>query len=45
MSKVIKFEKRNNVIPIDFGEFKLEFVANEVNLLKLDKMNKELFRE
>lgn len=45
MSKVIKFEKRNNVIPIDFGEFKLEFVANDVNLLKLDKMHKELVRE
>lgn len=45
MTKVIKFEKRNNVIPIDFGDFKLEFVANDENLLRLEKIQKELSEE
>lgn len=45
MAKVIKFEKRNNVIPIDFGDFQLEFVANDENLLRLEKIQKELSEE
>lgn len=45
MAKTIRFEKRSNVIPVDFGEFQLEFVANDENLLKLDKLHKELVKE
>lgn len=45
MAKAIKFEKRSNVIPIDFGDFQLEFVANDDNLSRLDTMQKELVSE
>ncbi|RLK63152.1 hypothetical protein D3H64_06040 [Atopobacter sp. AH10] len=45
MARVIKFEKRSNVIPIDFGDFQLEFVANDDNLSRLDKLQKELSKE
>lgn len=39
---MIKFIKRNNVIPVDFGEFKLEFVANDDSLLMMSKLGDEL---
>lgn len=35
MVKIVEFKKRNNVIPIDFGDFKLEFVANDENIKTL----------
>lgn len=35
---MVKFNKRNNVIPVDFGEFKFEFKANDENLKKLSKV-------
>lgn len=34
---MVKFIKRQNVIPVDFGDFKLEFIANDENLKKFEK--------
>lgn len=39
---MVKFIKRNNVIPVDFGEFKFEFQANDDNLKRLSLMSDEL---
>lgn len=35
---MVVIKKRDNVIPVDFGEFKLEFVANDKNIHKMEKL-------
>lgn len=35
---MVVIKKRDNVIPVDFGEFKLEFVANDQNIHKMEKL-------
>jgi hypothetical protein len=35
---MVVIKKRDNVIPVDFGEFKLEFVANDKNIQKMEKL-------
>lgn len=45
---MIKFNKKNNVVPIDFGEFQLEFVANDDNLKRMEQVGnkaKETIKE
>lgn len=32
---MVKFKQRNNVIPIEFGELKFEFVANDDSIKRL----------
>lgn len=39
---MVKFNKRNNVIPVDFGEFKFEFKANDQNLKRLSEVGESL---
>ena len=39
---MVVIKKRNNAIPVDFGEFTLEFVANEAIGKKLKKEGEEL---
>lgn len=35
---MVVIKKRDNVIPVDFGEFKLEFVANDKNIQKMEQL-------
>ena len=42
---MVVIKKRDNVIPVDFGEFKLEFVANDENIHKMEKVGKKLKKE
>ena len=35
---MVVIKKRDNVIPVDFGEFKLEFVANDKNIHKMESV-------
>lgn len=39
---MIQFKKTSNVIPIDFGEFRLEFVANDDNMARMSELGKKL---
>ena len=39
---MVKFIKRNNVIPVEFGEFTLEFVANDDSLVALNELSMKL---
>ena len=39
---MIQFKKQDNVIPIDFGEFELSFIANDENLSKMMKLGEDL---
>ena len=39
---MIQFKKQDNVIPIDFGEFELSFVANDENLSKMMQLGEDL---
>ena len=39
---MVVIKKRDNVIPVDFGEFKLEFVANDKNIHKMESVGKKL---
>lgn len=39
---VVIIKKHDNIIPIDFGEFVLEFVVNDVNIEKMQKIAEEL---
>ncbi|MGX7141443.1 hypothetical protein ACWOBX_08325 [Facklamia languida] len=41
---MIKFKKQDNVIPIDFEDFQLEFTANDDNLAKMMELGEELNR-
>ncbi|MDO6344669.1 hypothetical protein [Streptococcus oralis] len=42
---MVVIKKRDNVIPIDFGEFKLEFVANDQNIQKMESVGKKLKKD
>jgi hypothetical protein len=42
---MVVIKKRDNVIPVDFGEFKLEFVANDKNIHKMESVGKMLKKE
>lgn len=42
---MVVIKKRDNVIPVDFGEFKLEFVANDKNIQKMEKLGTILKNE
>ncbi len=39
---MVVIKKASNIIPIDFGEFQLEYVANDKGVLELDKFRKDL---
>ena len=39
---MVVIKKRDNIIPVDFGEFKLEFVANDQNIHKMESVGKML---
>ncbi|VTS32636.1 Uncharacterised protein [Streptococcus porcinus] len=42
---MVVIKKRNNVIPVDFGEFKLEFLANDQSIKKMTEVGKKLESE
>ena len=42
---MVVIKKRDNVIPVNFGEFKLEFVANDQNIHKMESVGKMLKKE
>lgn len=42
---MVVIKKRDNVIPVDFGEFKLEFVANDQNIHKMELVGKKLKKD
>ncbi|WP_049488137.1 MULTISPECIES: hypothetical protein [Streptococcus] len=42
---MVVIKKRDNVIPVDFGEFKLEFVANDKNIHKMESVGKKLKKD
>lgn len=42
---MVVIRKRDNVIPVDFGEFKLEFVANDQNIHKMESVGKRLKKD
>lgn len=42
---MVVIKKRNNAIPVDFGEFTLEFVANDKNIHKMEAIGKKLKKE
>lgn len=42
---MVVIKKRDNVIPVDFGEFQLEFVANDKNIHKMESVGKKLKKD
>ena len=42
---MVVIKKRDNVIPVDFGEFKLEFVASDKNIHKMESVGKKLKKD
>lgn len=42
---MVVIKKRDNVIPVDFGEFQLEFVANDQNIHKMESVGKKLKKD
>ena len=42
---MVAIKKRNNVIPVDFGEFVIEFRANDTNIKKMETVGKTLEKE
>ncbi|CFQ23881.1 TPA: hypothetical protein VAW94_001324 [Streptococcus agalactiae] len=42
---MVVIKKRSNVIPVDFGEFQLEFAANDKNILNMEAVGKKLQEE
>ena len=42
---MVVIKKRDNVIPVDFGEFRLEFVANDKNIHKMESVGKKLKKD
>ncbi|QBX28174.1 hypothetical protein [Streptococcus pseudoporcinus] len=42
---MVVIKKRNNVIPVDFGDFTLEFLANDENILKMQKIGEKLQKD
>lgn len=39
---MVVIKKRNNIIPVDFEDFKLEFKANDASIKNLTKIEKQL---
>ena len=39
---MVVIKKASNIIPIDFGDFQLEYTANDKGVLELDKFRKDL---
>lgn len=39
---MVVIKKRDNVIPVEFGEFTLEFIGNDQNIHKMEKLGKIL---
>lgn len=39
---MVVIKKASNIIPIDFGEFQLEYSANDKGVKELDKFHKDL---
>lgn len=39
---MVVIKKLSNIIPVDFGEFKLEYIANDKGVKELDKFHKDL---
>lgn len=35
---MVQFKKRNNVIPVNFEDFELAFVANDENFIKMNEL-------
>ena len=42
---MVVIKKRDNVIPVEFGEFTLEFIGNDQNIHKMEKLGKILKEE
>ena len=42
---MVVIKKRDNVIPVDFGGFELEFVANDKNIHKMESVGKKLKKD
>lgn len=42
---MVVIKKRDNVIPVDFGEFTLEFIANDNNIHKMESVGKKLKKD
>lgn len=42
---MVVIKKRSNVIPVDFGEFTIEFVANDKNIRNMEAVGKKLQKE
>lgn len=42
---MVVIKKRSNVIPIEFEDFTLEFLANDKNIHKMDVVGKKLQKE
>ena len=42
---MVVIKKRNNIIPVEFGEFTLEFVSNDANIRKMEEVGKKLQKE
>lgn len=41
---MVVIKKASNIIPIDFGEFQFEYVANDKGVKELDKFSKDLLK-
>lgn len=39
---MVQFKKQNNVVPVDFGEFSFDFAVNDINIKKLNNIQKLL---
>lgn len=42
---MVVIKKRNNIIPVEFGEFTLEFVSNDSSIRKMEEVGKKLQKE
>ncbi|MEY8462513.1 hypothetical protein [Streptococcus merionis] len=42
---MVVIKKRNNVIPVEFEDFTLEFLANDKNIRKMEAVGKKLQKE
>ncbi|GAB2022062.1 hypothetical protein RyT2_11360 [Pseudolactococcus yaeyamensis] len=42
---MVVFNKNNDIVPIDFGEFKFEFSASDENVKRLMKVSEELSKK
>ena len=42
---MVVIKKRNNIIPVEFGEFTLEFLSNDASIRKMEEVGKKLQKE